>query len=142
MTLADHLAPHGEERKSAESESFGAQECCHNHISPGSDATIGLQDDLRSHAFGHQSLMCLSDAQLPRRAGMFDRHQRRGPGTTLRARDGDHVGIGLGDAASDGAHSGLAHQLDRYPGGWLESLQVVDQLGEIFDRVDVVVWRW
>ena len=47
----------------------------------------------------------------------------------------------LGHAHRDGADSRLGHELHRDRGGRIDVLQVVDQLGEVFYRVDVVVWR-
>ncbi len=52
-----------------------------------------------------------------------------------------HVGMGLGDACGDGADADLGDELDADARVLVRVLEVVDQLGEIFDRVDVVVRR-
>ncbi|MNZ67067.1 hypothetical protein D3C78_853020 [compost metagenome] len=85
--------------------------------------------------------MGFGQAKLPRGAGVLDRGQRRSTGTTVITGDGDQVGIGLGHASGDGANACLCHQLHRYQGLRVDLLEVVDQLGQVFDRVDVVVRR-
>ena len=53
--------------------------------------------------------------------------------------DENDVGVGLGHSGSDGADSGFGDQLDTDPGPRIDLLEVVDQLGQIFNRVNVVV---
>ena len=49
--------------------------------------------------------------------------------------------MSLGHTGGDGADAHLGHQLDADPGVDVGILQVVDQLGQIFDGIDVVVRR-
>ena len=49
--------------------------------------------------------------------------------------------MSLGHTGGDGADTHLGHQLDADAGVDVGVLQVVDQLGEIFDGIDVVVRR-
>jgi hypothetical protein len=49
--------------------------------------------------------------------------------------------VGLGDAGGDGADADLGHQLDADARVMVGVLQVVDQLGQVLDRIDVVVRR-
>ena len=51
------------------------------------------------------------------------------------------VGLALGDARRDRADADLGHQLDRNLGFGIDVLQVVDELLQVFDRIDVVVRR-
>ena len=57
------------------------------------------------------------------------------------AADQDHVGMRLGDARGDGADADFGHQLHRNARLRIDVLQIVDQLRQIFDRVDVVMRR-
>ena len=57
------------------------------------------------------------------------------------AGDEHDVGVSFRDAGSDGANADLGDQLDRDARLRIHVLQVVDQLRQIFDRVDVVVRR-
>src|SRR5262249_12310912 len=47
----------------------------------------------------------------------------------------------LCDPGGDRAYSRFGDQLDRHASARVDLLQVVDQLREVFDRVDVVMWR-
>ena len=62
-----------------------------------------------------QRLLRLGQAQLPRRAGVLERVQRRGAGTAVVAGDQDDVGLGLGHAGRDRADADLGDQLDVDP---------------------------
>ena len=70
---------------------------------------------------------------------MLDGGERGRPGSAVVSGDLDHVGVSLGDARGDGADPLAAHELDRYSGAGIDALEVEDQLGEVFDGVDVVV---
>ena len=61
----------------------------------------------------HQRLVGLGEADLPRRAGMLERGERRGAGAALEARDRDVVGARLGDAGRDRADADLGDELHR-----------------------------
>ena len=51
------------------------------------------------------------------------------------------VALALGDAGGDRADADLGHQLDADPGLAVGVFQVVDQLRQVFDRIDVMVRR-
>ena len=72
---------------------------------------------------------------------MLERGERRRARAAVVARDQDDVGVGLGDAGGDGAHALFADQLHVDPRLVVRALEVVDELGQVFDRVDVVVRR-
>ncbi len=62
-----------------------------------------------------------------------------GAGAALEAREGDDVGAGLGDPEADRADVRHDGHLDRDAHVRVDRLQLVDQLGEVLDRVEVVV---
>ena len=66
---------------------------------------------------------------------------RRCPGPAGFAADQDDIGLALGDAGGHGADADLGDQLDVDAGARVGVLQVVNQLGQVLDRVDVVVRR-
>jgi hypothetical protein len=72
---------------------------------------------------------------------MFDRTERRGARAAVVARDQDDIGLGLGHTGGDRPDARLGHQLHRHPGVRIDLFQVVDQLGQILDRIDVVMRR-
>ena len=51
------------------------------------------------------------------------------------------VGARLGDAGGDRADADFGHQLDRYARRLVDVLQIEDELGEVLDRIDVVMRR-
>ena len=65
----------------------------------------------------------------------------RGAGAAVVAADEHHVGVGLGHAGGDRADADLGHELDADARVLVRVLEVVDQLGQVLDRVDVVVRR-
>ncbi len=62
-----------------------------------------------------------------------------GAGAPLEAREGDDVGARLGDPEPDRADVRHHRDLDRDAHVGVDGLQLVDQLGEVLDRVEVVV---
>ncbi len=112
-----------------------------DHVAAGLQLAVGLDHDPVPQAVEHQRLLGLGQAELPGGAGVLERGQGAGPGAAVVARDQHHVGLGLGHARGDGAHADLGHQLHVHPGRRVGVLEVVDQLGQVLDRVDVVVRR-
>ena len=55
--------------------------------------------------------------------------------------DEHDVSVCLGHACRDGADTHLGHELDVYAGSRVGVLEVMDQLREVFDRIDVVMRR-
>ena len=97
---------------------------------------------IRSRRPFSTSVCCVS--ARPSSQGMpacLMRGQRAGAGAAVVAADQHDVGVRLGHARRDRADADLGHQLDADPRLGVGVLQVVDQLGEVLDRVDVVVRR-
>ena len=108
---------------------------------PGLQLAVGLHDDAVAQAVEQQRLLRLGQAQLPRRAGVLERGERRGARPAVVAGDEHHVGLGLADPGGHRADADLGHQLHVDPGQRVGVLQVVDELLEVLDGVDVVVGR-
>ena len=89
----------------------------------------------------HQFFLGLGQTDLPWHTGMMDGALRRGAGTAVIARDQDDLRAGLGYAAGHGAHAMLRNQLDRHARLGIGVLQVIDQLRQIFDRINVMMGR-
>ena len=62
-------------------------------------------------------------------------------GSAVVACDEDDVGVRLGDTSGDGSDSNFGDELHVDAGARVGVLQVMDQLSEVFDRVDVMVRR-
>ena len=110
-------------------------------VTAGLEPAVGPDDDPVAEPAPHQRLVGLGQPELPGRADVLDRRQRRGAGPTRVAGDVDVVGAGLGHAGRDRADAAAGDELDADPGGRIDRPQVRDELGEVLDRVDVVVGR-
>ena len=113
MALAHHDAAGRDQRRGGEAELVGAQQRADDDVAAGAQAAIDLHRDAAAQPVQHQRLVGFGEADLPGRAGMLDRGQRRGAGAALEAGDGDVVGARLGDAGRDRADADLGDELDR-----------------------------
>ena len=73
---------------------------------------------------------------------MLDGRPWRGTGAAVVSRDNHVVTLALGHTSSNGAHTDFRHQLDTDARMRCHVLQVVDQLGQVLDRINVVVGWW
>ena len=141
VALAHHDAAHGDQRGGGEAELFGAQERGDGDVAAGLQFAVGLDADAAAQIVHHQHLLGFGEAQLPGDAGMLDGAERGCAGAAGIAADEDHVGMGFGNARGHGADADFGHQLDGDAGARIGVLQIVDELGEIFDGVDIVMRR-
>ena len=141
VALPHHDAAGGDQRRRRHAELVGAEQRADDDVAAGAEAAVDLHGDAAAERLADQRLVGLGEADLPRRAGMLDRGQRRGAGAALVAGDGDMVGARLGDAGGDRADADLGDELDRDQRVRRDVLQVEDELRQILDRVDVVVRR-
>src|SRR5271155_5520927 len=85
--------------------------------------------------------MRFAETDFPREVGIFDRGERRRAGAAVVVTDGDDVGACFGDACGDDADACAAHQFYADACAGIYGAQVVNELGKVFDAVDVVVRR-
>ena len=135
------MQPDDDERRGGEAELLGAEQRGDDDVAAGLELAVGLHDDPVAQAVEQQRLLGLGQAELPGGAGVLERGQRRGAGAAVVAGDEHDVGVRLGDAGGDRADADLGDQLDVHARLRVGVLEVVDQLGEVLDRVDVVVRR-
>src|SRR5207249_3879999 len=88
-----------------------------------------------------QRLLRLREPELPGNARVLDGRQWGRTRPTRVARDRDEVRVRLGDADRDRPHARFGDELHRDRRARIDVLQVVDQLREVFDGIDVVMWR-
>ena len=138
---AHHDAAHGDQGRCGEAELVRAQQRSDDHVATGSHAAVDLDRDPGAQVVEEQRLLCLGQPDLPGHTRALDRRLGGGTRTSVVAGDRNVVGVGLGHAGGDRSHPHFRHQLDRHRPGRIGAAQVVDQLLEVFDRVDVVVRR-
>ena len=141
VALAQHDAAHDDEGGRGHTELLRPQQAGDCNIAACLHLAIGLHDDAPAQVVLHQHLLGLSQPQLPRQSSVLDGGLRRCAGASAVAADQHHVTVALGDTSSDGAHAHFRHQLHMYAGIGIGILQIVYQLSQVFDGIDVVVWR-
>ena len=100
MALAHHDAAGGDQRRGGEAELVGAQQRADGHVAAGAQAAVRLHGDAAAQAVQQQGLLGFGQADLPGRAGVGERGQRRGAGAALEAGDGHMVGAALATPAA------------------------------------------
>src|SRR6266567_2591163 len=83
----------------------------------------------------------LARTNFPGQAGVFDGGQRRRTGATVVPADSNNVRACLCYARGDDAHASAGNKFYADAGARIHGAEVVDQLREIFDAVNVVMWR-
>ena len=141
VALPHQDAAQRDQGRRAEAEPLGAQQGADHHVAAGPHLAVALHEDAVAEAVQDQRLLGLGQADLPGRAGMLDRRQRAGPGAAVVAADQHFVGIALGHARRHRAHADFGDELHGDHAAGVGALQVVDQLGQVFDGIDVVVRR-
>src|SRR5487761_272708 len=141
VALPSHVATKRHQKSGAESELFSPEHGRDHDVAAVAQAAVRAQADPLAQPVGHQHPLRLGQAQLPRRARVLYRGQRRGAGAAVVAGDEDVVGAGFRDARGDRANACLRNQLDADSRVRVHRLQVVDELRQVFDRIDVVVRR-
>ena len=89
----------------------------------------------------HQDLMCFRQAELPRNAGMFDARQRRSAGTAAVAGNQNNVRMRFCHAGRDRSDADFRNQLYADARARIGVLEIVNQLRQIFDRINIVMRR-
>ena len=84
-------------------------------VAAGLEAAVGAQRDAVAQVVAQQDLVDLGQAELPRRADVLDRRQRRRAGPAGVAGQVDVRRAGLGDARGDRADAAARDELDADP---------------------------
>ena len=111
VALAHHDAALDHQRRGGEAELVGAEQRADDDVAAGLHLAVDLHGDAPAQPVQHQRLLGLGEAELPGRAGVLDRGQRRGAGAAVVPGDGHVVGLGLGDARGDRADADLGNEL-------------------------------
>ena len=142
MTLADHDAAYGDERGRADTVFFRAQHGRNHNIPTGAQATICPERHLVAQIVERQDLVPFSQAKLPRQASIFDRGLRACTGTTNSACNQNDICLCLRNPGGNRADTRLGNQLHADTCLWVDLLEIIDQLREVFDRIDIMMRRW
>ena len=134
MAHTGHNAALGNHCDGTKAELFCAHHGSDGNVPPSADASINAYSDAITETIVEKGGMCLSKTELPWTACVLDRRKWRSTGPTVSARNLDNIGIGLGNAASNGANSNGRNQLDRNSRFLIDGVEIMDELGEILLR--------
>ena len=141
MALPRHVAADRHEPRGAEPIGLRAEQRGDDHIAPGAQAAVGPHLDPVAQAVLDEQRLRLREPQLPRRARMFDRRQRRRPRAAVVTRDEHVVCVCLRDTRRHAPDPRFGHELHADACARIHLFQVVNQLRQVLDRVDVVMRR-
>ena len=141
VTRSHHQAPLCEEERGAERELVRAEQRGDHDVAASLEAAVDAHPHAAPQAVRDERLLCLGEPELPRRASVLDRRERARAGAAVGSCDMDDVRACLRDTGRDHADARRRDELHRDVRVGVDLLQVEDELGEVLDRVDVVVRR-
>ena len=139
--IADKLDTHGDQRRGGEAEFLRTQHARDGHVPAGHQLAVGFNDHPAAQAVVDQRLMRLGNAQLPGKASPLNGAFGSRAGPAVMTGDKDHLRTRLGNARGNRSNACLRAKLHADAGAAVGIFQVVDQLREVFNRVDIVVRR-
>src|SRR5262245_35739807 len=141
VALPHHDASGSNQRSGGETKLFSAKQSSDRDIATRLQLTVGLNHNPPAQIVHHQYLLRLSQPKFPRNSCMLDRSEWRSARATIVTADEDNIRVRLGDAGGHGAHSHFGDELHGDARLRVGIFEVVDQLRQIFDRIDVVMRR-
>ncbi len=142
MALTHHDTAHSHERGCADSVLFCTQHSSDHNIAARTKASIGAEGYLVAQIVQRQDLVRFGKTKFPRQTRIFDGSLWARARSSHAACNQYDVCLRLRHASGNRSDPGLGNKLHANPCLRINLLQVIDQLGKIFDRVDVMVWRW
>ena len=85
--------------------------------------------------------MCFAQSNFPRKARVLDGRQRRRSRAAIMPADGNDVSACLRHSRGNDAHARARDKLHANAGPWIHRAQIMNQLGQVFDAVNVVMRR-
>src|SRR2546423_9848037 len=116
VALSGHVAAQRDERRGAERVFLGAEQRREEEVAAGLEAAVRSERDAIAEVVAEQDLVDLGEAQLPRRASVLDRAERRRAGSARVARQVYVARSGLDDARGDRADAPTGDELYADPG--------------------------
>ncbi len=141
VAFAHHDAAFDHQRCGGKAEFVRAQQRADQHVATGLQLAVNLQTDATAQLVQYQRLLRFGQAQFPWCARMLHGRQRRCTGAAVIAGDHDMIGLGFGHARSHGTDTDFRYQLHGNGSSRIGVLQVVDELGEVFNGINIVVRR-
>ena len=142
LALPHHDAAHRDQSGGTDAIFFRTHHGRHHDIAARAQPAISAQCHPFTQIVHGQNLMRLGQTHFPRQAGKFDRRRWRSARAAIMAGDQNHIGLSLRHAGGDRAHPRGRHQFHRHLTARVDLLEIVNQLRQIFDGIDIMMWRW
>mmetsp|Transcript_32603 Transcript_32603/g.79532 ORF Transcript_32603/g.79532 Transcript_32603/m.79532 type:complete len:1230 (+) Transcript_32603:1174-4863(+) len=139
VALPHHDASERHKGRCRESALLSTEDDGLDNILTSLELPIRLENHARPEIVHHKRLVRLSKPKLPRKTSALDATPLSSTSTAVVSRDENVVGLSLCHARSDDTNADLGNELDRDARSRIGALEVIDELGEILDRVDVVM---
>ena len=141
VAFAHHDAAFNHQRCRGKTKLVGTKQRADDDVAAGLHLTINLDPDAAAQAVQNQGLLGFRQPYFPGTAGVLDGRPGRSAGAAIVPGNHHMITLALGHARSDGADTDLADQLDADARMRRHIFEVVNQLRQVFDRVNVVVRR-
>ena len=141
MAFAHHDAAFDHQRCRGKTKLVSAEQRTNDNVTTGLHLAVDLDPDAAAQTVEYQRLLGFRQTDFPRAAGVLDGRPGRSAGATIVPSDHHMVTLAFGNARSDGADTDLADQLDADARMRRHIFEVVNQLRQVFDRVNIVVRR-
>ncbi len=141
MAFAHHDTAQGNQRCGGKAEFLGTQQSGIYHIPAGFQLAVRLQDNPVAQVIDHKGLLNFRNTEFHGQSGIFDGTGRTGPGSSFTSADGNAVGMCFGNTGGNSSDSFFRNQFYIDPGPRVGAFQVKDQLGQVFDGIDIVMRR-
>ena len=142
MAFTHHDAAFHDQRSGRKTEFIRAQQRANRHVTPRFHLTVGLHAHTATQAVQHQRLLGFSQTDFPRAAAMLDRRPRRSARTAVVTCNHQMVGLALGNTCCNRTDTDFRHQFHADVAMGRDVFQIVNQLCQIFNRINIVVRRW
>ena len=141
VALPHQQAAQRDQGRGAEAEAFGAEQGADDHVAAGLHLAVDLDDDPVAQAVEDQRLLGFGQAEFPGRAGVLDRAKGLAPVPPSWPLMSTSSALPLATPAATVPTPTSETSFTETITPGIGALQVVDQLGQVFDGIDVVVRR-
>ena len=142
ITYTHHHASHGYQWCGGKTKFLCTQNGCDGNITTAHQLTVCLDTDFISQTIHDQCLVCFGKSQLPWKSCIVDRTSRCCTGTSVITGDQDNLCTGFRYTGCNRTYPCFRYQFDRNSCLLVGIFQVINQLCQILDGVNIVVWRW
>mmetsp|Transcript_6971 Transcript_6971/g.13276 ORF Transcript_6971/g.13276 Transcript_6971/m.13276 type:complete len:305 (+) Transcript_6971:2716-3630(+) len=142
VAFAHHDAAHCDERSGCEAVLLSSKHRGLDNIKPSLKLSIGLYDNTVTKAVEDQGLVGLGETKLPWETSRLDSSPLGRSGTSVVSGNEDVISFALRYAGGNDTDTNFRDQLDTDASVGVGVLQVVNELGKVFNTVDVVVRWW